>query len=195
MNRDNFLRFISASGVWRDLGFDDLNVLTHAWHETGGFAKVIGMNNYWGLKVPTKRSWTGIAVVVPTTEFNKKAPGETPEQAVARLSKVYGVAVRVSEASSFHWKVSLPQTFRDWARPDDALSTYCEFVRLNYPAAYDARADKGIAYFAGFVKTLKWATDPNYVRSLTRLKNDLTHDNAVLEALANETLSPRVRNL
>ena len=42
-------------------------VLTQAWHESGGFLRVIGNYNYWGIKKPS--AWAGLTVDVKTHEY------------------------------------------------------------------------------------------------------------------------------
>jgi hypothetical protein len=49
------------------LGFDPWIVYTHAYHECGGFKKVIGNYNFWGIKKP--KAWTGKVIQVLTHEY------------------------------------------------------------------------------------------------------------------------------
>lgn len=50
-------------------GFDNLIVLAHAYHESGGFIKIIGNWNVFGIKKPS--SWKGKIVDVTTHEYIK----------------------------------------------------------------------------------------------------------------------------
>lgn len=59
--------FIACLTVSREYGFNDWGVIVHAWHESGGFKKVIGNFNFWGIKKPQK--WNGIIFPVNTHEF------------------------------------------------------------------------------------------------------------------------------
>ena len=61
--------FIGALKIAREEGFSPWSVLTHAWHESGAFRKVIGNHNYWGIKVP--RKWQGKVEMVETHEYIK----------------------------------------------------------------------------------------------------------------------------
>jgi len=60
-------RFLAGLKFVIQRGWNPWAVYTHAWHETGGFKKVIGDNNFWGMKVPNE--WHGkIVGDVPTHE-------------------------------------------------------------------------------------------------------------------------------
>lgn len=82
--------YIKALGKLVEMGFNPWAPFTQAWHETGGFEKVIGRSNYWGIKKP--RSWSGGKVhEVRTHEFIAGvrtptvalfADWETPEEAL-----------------------------------------------------------------------------------------------------------------
>lgn len=60
-----------------ELGFDPMIVYTHAWHESGGFKRIIGNYNFWGIKCP--RKWTGKKVLVNTHEYIKGVRTPTTE--------------------------------------------------------------------------------------------------------------------
>lgn len=59
--------FIDALKIAAEQGFSKLGVLTHAWHESGAFRRVIGNNNFWGIKRPKK--WQGKVMLVDTHEY------------------------------------------------------------------------------------------------------------------------------
>jgi flagellar protein FlgJ len=61
---DEFLGCLPAS---REYGFSDWCVVVHAWHESGGFQKVIGKYNFWGIKKPDR--WAGEVLPINTHEF------------------------------------------------------------------------------------------------------------------------------
>lgn len=147
-------------------GFDWLILLTHAFHESGGFEKIIGNNNFWGLKTPSRSKWPGKSVKVYTTEYEPVNIGESYEQALIRISKksgCYSITIEpVKINNKDFWKVSLPQTFRDWLTTEDAVAFYNVFIRNNYPSAYNSRSDY-MNYFKNLVNgKLKYATDPSY---------------------------------
>jgi flagellum-specific peptidoglycan hydrolase FlgJ len=66
---DKAIEFKEALSIVGDNGFSPLAVFTHAWHESGGFKRVIGQHNYWGIKVP--KNWQGLAHGVMTHEYVK----------------------------------------------------------------------------------------------------------------------------
>jgi len=61
--------FISCLPVSREWGFNDWCIVTHAWHESAGFQKVIGKYNFWGIKKPQK--WVGETIPINTHEYIK----------------------------------------------------------------------------------------------------------------------------
>lgn len=61
-----FIKEISK--LWRT-GWNPAIVYVHAFHESGGFRKVIGKNNYWGIK--SSKTWKGKKIKVITHEFVK----------------------------------------------------------------------------------------------------------------------------
>lgn len=174
MNEKRMRLYIAAAQpVAVQNGWDCLIMLTHAYHESGGFDKVIGQNNFWGIKTPSKSNWTGLSKTVFTTEYESIVNGETEEQALVRISKKYGmstgVKIELSTVYKGKWKVSLPQSFRDWSKPEEACRWYDNFIKTNYPEAYNSRAD-----YQNFFKRLvdgklKYATDPAYARSCENL--------------------------
>lgn len=50
-------------------GWNPAIIFVHAYHESGNFKKVIGKNNYWGIKSSSR--WKGLKVKVVTHEFLK----------------------------------------------------------------------------------------------------------------------------
>jgi len=66
---DKAEKFKEALQIVKDNGFDPLAVLTHAWHESAGFTRVIGNHNYWGIKTP--KNWQGLVKCVLTHEVIK----------------------------------------------------------------------------------------------------------------------------
>src|SRR3989339_1844622 len=161
--------FLKCLPVSREYGFADLSVLTHAWHESGGFVKIIGLNNYWGIKKPSQSVWHGLVSEVSTHEYEPMLGQETNAQALMRIIKKYGVNNATIIADGKHWKVFLPQKFRDWPTCEQALLWYCDFIKRLYPLAFGNRMNP-VKYFSGLVEgKLKYATDPRYVKKLTEL--------------------------
>ena len=60
-------RFIQGLSFLVKQQFSPWSVLTHAWDENGGFAHIIGQNNFWGIK--SSSTWKGLTVSVPTHEY------------------------------------------------------------------------------------------------------------------------------
>lgn len=60
--------FIQSLAISKSLGFNDWCVLTHAWHESGGFEHIIGEYNFWGIKKPKK--WDGKVLSIKTHEYS-----------------------------------------------------------------------------------------------------------------------------
>jgi flagellum-specific peptidoglycan hydrolase FlgJ len=167
MNEKVMSKYIKAANdIAETTGYDPLILTTHAFHESGGFEKIIGRNNFWGLKVPTRSEWTGLAATIMTHEYENIVDGESYAQALARIKKKYGAPVAKIEKSITYnkWKVFLPQKFRDWQTTSEAVKFYINFIKQNYPAAFEARADYQ-NYFKRLVEgKLKYATDPAYAR-------------------------------
>lgn len=61
--------FRQALVVLTEQGFDPMIVYTHAYHESGGFNKIIGEWNFWGIKKPG--NWKGKVHEVNTHEYIK----------------------------------------------------------------------------------------------------------------------------
>lgn len=59
--------FIGALKIAGEQGFSEWAVLTHAWHESGAFRRIIGNHGYWGIKKP--KNWQGKTVLVDTHEY------------------------------------------------------------------------------------------------------------------------------
>jgi flagellum-specific peptidoglycan hydrolase FlgJ len=59
--------FLECLLVSKEYGFSDWCVVTHGWHESGGFQRVIGKYNFWGIKKPEK--WTGEVLPISTHEY------------------------------------------------------------------------------------------------------------------------------
>jgi len=66
-NLEKAKEFCKGLEISRGYGFSDYIVFTHAYHESGGFNRVIGKHNYWGIKKP--KNWKGDFVIVITHEY------------------------------------------------------------------------------------------------------------------------------
>src|SRR3990167_7188587 len=61
------LAFLKALSLVKQAEISPWAVFTQACHETGFFKRIIGINNYWGIKKPSK--WDGLTVNVATHEY------------------------------------------------------------------------------------------------------------------------------
>lgn len=168
--------FICNLNYTRGLGYSDVAVLTHAWHESAGFTKIIGEWNCWGIKTPSKSTWNGMIVEAATHEYEQIVPSETEDQALVRIIKKYGTINAAIARRDGRWYVSLPQQFRDWPTCEQAMVWYCDFIARLYRPAYNARKNPE-EYFKGLVAgPRKYATDPNYVKALTALSREIAEN-------------------
>ncbi|MDR2426807.1 MAG: glucosaminidase domain-containing protein [Endomicrobium sp.] len=168
MNEKRMKEYLEAAkSISETTGFDWLILLTHAYHESGGFDRVIGLNNFWGIKTPTKSNWTGLSKTVLTTEYEQVIEGESLNAAVERTQKKYGRLVEKVDRSLTYkdkWKISIKQNFRDWETSEEAVKWYVDFIKNNYPEAFSFRTDYQ-NYFKRLVDgKLKYATDPIYAK-------------------------------
>ena len=138
-------------------GWDRKIIYIHAYHETGKFKKVVGTNNYWGLKCP--KNWTGKTVEVITTEFVKGS--EVPPEFKDKLISY--------EKVGDYLKLKIRDLFIDFDTAKDSIEYYEKFIKRVYPQAFELRGNyKG--YYAALVSgKLKYATDPKYPEKLIRL--------------------------
>lgn len=140
--------FIQCLPASREYGFNDLCVLTHAWHESGGFQRVIGDFNFWGIKVPQRTPWNGKTVPVFTTEYEAMVPGEDPDQAMIRAEKKYGCSIHSIARYGIKWRLKLMQQFIDFPTCEQAILWYCDFIQRLYPLAFKNQQDLS-KYFYG----------------------------------------------
>src|SRR3990167_3686650 len=66
-NWEKATEFLVELRIVKEANISPWACLTQTCHETGFFARVIGENNYWGIKKP--RSWRGPVHKVLTHEF------------------------------------------------------------------------------------------------------------------------------
>jgi len=178
--RNQLLATIESVAVPK--GYHPASILIHSEHESGRFEKIIGWNNFWGIKVPKKREWKGIVVPVITHEvftnnfhfvkfLNKKLPDIIEVRYNERVEMVPNIdkpeEKRARKVRT--WTVKLTDSFCDWPREKAALEWYMDLIERLYPNAYDNRNNPP-EFFKGLVNgTRKWATDPNYADKLIAL--------------------------
>jgi len=156
-------------------GFDSLAVCAHACLETANLERVIGKNNYWGIKTPQYSKWDGLVAEVCTSEYLEKIENETELDAKSRAAnifkkRIFHIKTEIINSTSY-WKISLIQTFRDWNTIPEAINWYCSFIEKNYKEAYINRSNP-VQYFKSLVSgKIKYATNPNYaVECIDRYK-------------------------
>lgn len=172
-----------------DPGWNKITALAHAWHETAGFARVIGQNNYWGVKVPQRTPWKGLTAKVLTTEYARKRPEEGPEEARKRLSSAFAAPIEAIDQVNGLWRVKLPLWFIDFPTCEEALIWYDHFIARLYPDSYALRFDPA-QFFAAIVNPKlnhgnQYATDPGYARAATGIAAMLQNDPEVRALLVN----------
>lgn len=166
-------RFMSSVPLLKVRGFDPYTVLTHAWHETGGFGHVVGNNNFFGITKPD--GWKGIVLDIDTHEFVKyivtdpKDP-DLNNKAIAYAKKQFPnitkFEIQPGKPGILWVKVTTTRLFVDWETSDEAVIWYCDKIQRMYPQSYSFRnvPDK---YFFWLVNgKYQWATDPSYVTEL-----------------------------
>lgn len=140
-------------------GFNLVGPTVQADVETSRFRRIVGWNNYWGIK--SSKSWTGKEVQLLTTEFYRD-----PE-AFARL--VNNEAQRIErctwDSGRKRWTVKIYADFRDWLRDREAMKWYAGLLQRGYPIAWANRSNKNpIPFFKGLMKGKwgPWATNEEY---------------------------------
>ncbi len=181
-------QFISeGKALWAGQGFNPYAVVTHAWHESAGFAKVIGKWNCWGIK--SSPSWTGSKVSVFTHEQMLRLPGEDEIMAVGRAGRRWGVSgIRmdgtIQDGNVEYWNVLLPQEFRDWPTVGAATYWYMDLIKRLYPFSHEHRGC-ALLFFEGLTSgKYKYATDEAYVPKLRGLFIELTKNVELSELLS-----------
>jgi len=144
------------------LGFNIIGALVQADVETGRFRKIVGWNNYWGIKAP--RNWTGKTVKCLTEEHFYDLPTLAPF--LNRHGKDVESATYDEKKKRIVVKANLD--FADWYRDRLALQWYAGLVKRLYPNAWAARGGADpTKFFEGLVNgKYQWATDRDYVKTL-----------------------------
>lgn len=158
-------------------GFDPLIIVSQAYHETGGFSHVIGQNNYFGIKTPSKSVWTGLTAEVRTSEDMISLAGETEMQARIRALNIFrrridNIVPKIADGKNY-WHITLLQTFRDWPTVEEAIKWYCEFIRKTYLEAWINRSNYQMFFKALVNGKIKYATDPRYADKCISVYKDL----------------------
>lgn len=174
-----------AKTVAAENAYDVMCIVTHAYHEVGaGLIKTVGQNNYWGIKTPEKSVWNGLVAKVWTHENMRALPKETQDEALIRATRAWpkkNAEIECKEKANGieYWKVKIIDTFRDWPTVEQALLWYVDFIKRNYPNAYNHRLNP-IAYFLGLSG---YATDPLYIKKLNNTYSNLSQNEEIKKIL------------
>jgi len=147
MNDDRVNLYIKGMARMARMGFDPWGPLTHGYHESAGFQKVIGLYNFWGCKKP--KWWTKKVVAVKTHEY-----------------------ITINDTET---KVPVVDYFCDFDSLTAAFFYYERLIWRLYPAAGHGRSMPS-TFFNGLVNGkfgYKWATDPHYEENLMKCCNSL----------------------
>lgn len=140
-------------------GFNIIGPTVQADVESGCFRKVIGWNNFWGIKA--SKRWPGKRVECLTTEYYRD-----PDK-LARFINANAQKIEKAwwEKRKERWGFKVLADFRDWHREPEAMKWYAGLVSRMYPKAWAHRGDKDPRrFFNGLVSgKWQWATDDEYV--------------------------------
>lgn len=148
-------------------GWDPLIPVTQATLESGWFDRVIGWNNFFGMKYPRsekRRAMIDRPIVrVPTHEYISKAVADRkPAHLAAFVRQNIGELIDVRyEADKQRYRFHLYARFADWSRETKACLYWDSYMERMMPNAFACKQDP-----LGFVRGLfsglyKYATcDP-----------------------------------
>ena len=140
--RKSSIEFIKSLSVVKKADFSPWAVYTQACHETGFFYRVIGRNNYWGIKKP--RDWHGPTARTLTKEWENDreiikvaefADWDTAEEALgfytALIERLYPDSYRCRSCHNCFFRNLISGKFK-WATDpnyDRKLLTLYDMVR------------------------------------------------------------------
>ncbi len=138
-----------------------------AWaaHETAQFEKVIGWNNFLGMKMPKNAERRAMidrpAVRVPTTEI---IGYDRPDQMAGLINRVKKTDLGKIywQPKKQRWVIKLHDYFADWSREDKAMTYLRRYLEDLFPAALEAKTEPFKFVSALVDGPRKYATDPDY---------------------------------
>lgn len=147
--------------------FDPLILVAWAAHETGRFEKVIGHNNFFGIKMP--KSLKRRAMIdrepakIPTTEIIRY---DRPDQMAGLLNTYKGNIIKVYwQPAKQRWVIKLYAEFADWSREQKTLLYVRQYLQDLFPVAWENKQHPE-KFVGGLVDgRRKYATDPDYKRT------------------------------
>lgn len=183
-------RFTKATSFMEISGWTRMIVITHAWHETGQFKHIIGLNNFFGITLPQK--WTGKVCDIVTHEVYTYKMSDGPEDsekimAVEAAKKSWPSATEYiivpSPIGAIWVRVKLVRKFADWDTVEDALTFYANKIKNMYPQSFSFR-NVPEKYFYWLVNgKYQYATNPKYVQDNLDLFKLVSSSPLVKEAL------------
>jgi hypothetical protein len=185
---DDAKRFIQCLPVLIGQEFNPWGPFTHSWDESAGFSRVIGKNNFWGIKKPSKSVWNGIVIEKDTHEYMPANLGERDDQALLRAIKRFGVQnAEIEDLINGKWYVRLPQQFIDWPTCEAAMLWYSDLIHRLYPDSWSNRQVPN-QFFSGLMSgEYQYCTNPKYVEELEALYSVLLKNVEIGNAI-NENL-------
>lgn len=143
--------------------WDPRIVVAHAAHESGRFRRVIGWNNFWGIKTPKRTEWTGKVKEAPTWEIFFESDIEGINRCINESAgKIIESRRGKTKSGKRVLKIHVWAEFCDWYREREAVKFYRDFIKRLYPIAYVNRRHYR-RFFPGLVSgRRKYATDPEY---------------------------------
>lgn len=153
MNSREFVRWLYPAA--KNVDVSPTFVVAQAALETGWGKSKIGNYNIFGI---TKGSWAGKTVLVSTTEVHKSNAVKytAPEQLIS-----------IEKLPSGKFKYRVKRLFRDYDGLEECLQDHFEILKKpHFAHAWPFRGDA--SKFAEQLQAgrLKYATDPNYVKTL-----------------------------
>lgn len=146
--------------------FDPLILIAWAVHETGWFKKVIGHNNFFGMKMPKSEKRRAMIdrppALVPTAEIIRY---DQPDRLTSLLNANLGNIIKIYwQPAKKRWVIKLYAQFADWSREGKALKYIRQYLQDLFPIAW-ANRKHARRFVSGLVDgRRKFATDPDYKR-------------------------------
>jgi len=158
------------------LGVHPDSVMVQAYHETGGFKRIIGWNNFWGIKTPNKIEWDGKKVEVPTWEWFLEENLDSFITFYNKNSdKVFEIKRSKTKKGSKIIGAHLLDEFCDWYLESEALKYWIGLIKRVYPLAWVERGNPDEFYKKLVSGKYKWATDPEYPENLINLRKNISN--------------------
>ena len=165
MDKKDFVKWLYPSAKMGDI--NPVFTITQAALETGWGATKIGDFNLFG--VTKGSSWKGDTILVLTTEIF-----DTPDKKFLAPEKIVSIS-KVAMNGTVRYRYKVYRLFRKYRSLSEALSDHQRILQLSgYADAWPYR--KSAVEYAKRIcdnKGSKYATDPNYLKSMLFIINDV----------------------